>query len=82
MRITLLGAAGGEVTGSAYVVETETASVMVDCGFFQGAKKIENFNRLPKKGALIRPRTALQRLIKDRHGIDAESPALCDVITF
>jgi metallo-beta-lactamase family protein len=54
MRITLLGAAGGEVTGSAYVVETQTANVMVDCGFFQGAKKIENFNRLPTKGALSR----------------------------
>jgi metallo-beta-lactamase family protein len=54
MRITLLGAAGGEVTGSAYVVETPTANVMVDCGFFQGARKIENFNRLPSKGALAR----------------------------
>jgi len=26
----------------------------VDCGFFQGAKKIENFNRLPKTGAISR----------------------------
>jgi len=36
------------------VVETKTANVMVDCGFFQGSKKIENFNRLPQKGALSR----------------------------
>ena len=31
MRITLLGAAGGEVTGSAYLVETQTANVLLDC---------------------------------------------------
>ena len=54
MRITLLGAAGGEVTGSSYVVETASANVMVDCGFFQGPKKLENFNRLPTRGAVTR----------------------------
>jgi len=47
MRITLLGASGGEVTGSAYLVETSSANVLVDCGFFQGARKVENFNRVP-----------------------------------
>src|SRR5262252_7733066 len=52
MKITLLGAAGGEVTGSAYLLETESAKVLVDCGFFQGARKLENYNRLPGKGAL------------------------------
>jgi len=54
MKITLLGAAGGEVTGSAYLIETKTANLLVDCGFFQGAKKLENYNRLPKKGAINR----------------------------
>lgn len=54
MKITLLGAAGGEVTGSCYLVETRTAAVLVDCGFFQGSHKTENFNRIPKKGALKR----------------------------
>src|SRR5215468_8188228 len=54
MKVTLLGAAGGEVTGSAYLVETPTANVLVDCGFFQGSKKIENFNRLPTSAALRR----------------------------
>jgi metallo-beta-lactamase family protein len=52
MKITLLGAAGGEVTGSAYLVQTRDANVMVDCGLFQGAQKVENFNRLPTSGAL------------------------------
>jgi metallo-beta-lactamase family protein len=52
MKITLLGAAGGEVTGSAYLLQTKTANVMVDCGMFQGAKKLENSNRLPSRGAL------------------------------
>ncbi len=54
MKITLLGAAGGEVTGSSYLVETESANVLVDCGFFQGSRKVENYNRIPKKGALRR----------------------------
>jgi metallo-beta-lactamase family protein len=52
MKITLLGAAGGEVTGSAYLVQTASANVMVDCGLFQGAKKLENSNRLPTTSAL------------------------------
>ena len=52
MKITLLGAAGGEVTGSAYLVQTAKANVMVDCGLFQGAQKLENFNRLPSASAL------------------------------
>ena len=54
MKITLLGAAGGEVTGSAYLLETARANVMVDCGLFQGAKKLENSNRLPDRAALRR----------------------------
>ena len=52
MKITLLGAAGGEVTGSAYLIQTAQANVMVDCGLFQGSQKLENFNRLPTRGAL------------------------------
>src|SRR5262245_36989452 len=52
MKVTLLGAAGGEVTGSAYLLETKTANVLIDCGFFQGSRKAENFNRIPKKGGL------------------------------
>jgi metallo-beta-lactamase family protein len=52
MKITMLGAAGGEVTGSAYLIETASAKVLVDCGLFQGANKLENYNRLPRKGAL------------------------------
>jgi metallo-beta-lactamase family protein len=54
MKITLLGAAGGEVTGSAYLLQTATANVMVDCGLFQGARKVENGNRLPSRDALRR----------------------------
>jgi metallo-beta-lactamase family protein len=40
------------VTGSCYLVQTATANVLVDCGMFQGAKKQENYNRLPKVGSL------------------------------
>jgi metallo-beta-lactamase family protein len=47
MKITLVGAAGGEVTGSCYIVETKQASILVDCGLFQGGKKSEALNRPP-----------------------------------
>ena len=59
MKIKLLGAAGGEVTGSAYLVETKSATVPVDCGFFQGSRKLENYNRLPRKGGAHRPDAVL-----------------------
>jgi metallo-beta-lactamase family protein len=55
MKVTFLGAAGGEVTGSAYLLETKSAKVLVDCGFFQGSRKIENYNRIPRKGGMHRP---------------------------
>ena len=38
MRISLCGAAQ-EVTGSGYLVETETARVLVDFGMFQGSRE-------------------------------------------
>lgn len=45
MKITVLGAAGGEVTGSCYLVQTRDASVLVDCGLFQGGSQAEARNR-------------------------------------
>ena len=54
MKVTFLGAAGGEVTGSAYLLETKSAAVLIDCGFFQGARRLENYNRIPRKGAINR----------------------------
>ena len=47
MKITLVGAAGGEVTGSCYIVETKQACILIDCGLFQGGKKSEALNRPP-----------------------------------
>src|SRR5215510_10148495 len=49
MKIRVVGASGGEVTGSAYVVETRKARVLVDCGLFQGGRKSEALNRPPTK---------------------------------
>lgn len=46
MRVTLLGAAG-EVTGSAYLIETSAASVLLDFGMFQGSAELEAMNVLP-----------------------------------
>jgi metallo-beta-lactamase family protein len=47
MKITIVGAAGGEVTGSAYYVQTKRGNVLVDCGLFQGGRKSEALNRPP-----------------------------------
>lgn len=48
MKVTILGAGGGEVTGSAYLLESKTAKVLVDFGMYQGGSKTENYNRLPR----------------------------------
>jgi metallo-beta-lactamase family protein len=48
VKVTLHGAAGGDVTGSAYLVETQQARVLVDFGLFQGVAKSEQRNRVPK----------------------------------
>jgi metallo-beta-lactamase family protein len=54
MKIKFLGAAGGEVTGSAYLVQTKQASVLVDCGMFQGGRSAEVKNRPPTKPLIDR----------------------------
>ncbi len=43
MEITLYGAAG-DVTGSAYFIKTETASLLIDFGSFQGDQEAESMN--------------------------------------
>jgi metallo-beta-lactamase family protein len=48
MKIKVHGAAGGEVTGSAYLVQTDKATVLVDAGMFQGGKTSEAKNKLPQ----------------------------------
>ncbi len=48
MQMTLLGAAGGDVTGSAYLLEAPRARVLVDFGLFQGRQFTENRNKVPR----------------------------------
>ncbi len=48
MQITLLGAAG-EVTGSAYLVQTDRARVLVDFGMFQGRTLAGSINTVPRE---------------------------------
>src|SRR6478736_8524964 len=58
MKIKIFGAAGGEVTGSCYLVQTDRASILVDCGMFQGGRASEAKNKLPQ-GAKVKDIDAL-----------------------
>jgi metallo-beta-lactamase family protein len=53
MKIKIHGAAGGEVTGSAYLVQSDKANILIDCGMFQGGKASEAKNKLPQ-GAKVK----------------------------
>jgi metallo-beta-lactamase family protein len=46
MKLTFHGAAG-QVTGSAYLLETDRARVLIDYGMFQGGKDADTLNRSP-----------------------------------
>jgi metallo-beta-lactamase family protein len=48
VKIKIIGASGGEVTGSAYVVETNGHRLLVDCGMFQGGRQAEAKNKIPE----------------------------------
>lgn len=42
--LTFLGATG-QVTGSCYLLETESSRILLDCGLFQGSKETEKQNK-------------------------------------
>jgi metallo-beta-lactamase family protein len=63
MKITLFGAAG-EVTGSAYLLETDRARVLVDFGMFQGGARAEAKNCLPPN---LQPRKLQAVLLTHAH---------------
>ena len=44
MRLKFLGAAH-MVTGSCYLLETQGNKILIDCGMFQGTKRIREMNR-------------------------------------
>ena len=44
MRLKFLGAAH-MVTGSCYLLETQGKKILIDCGMFQGTKRIREMNR-------------------------------------
>lgn len=47
MRLSFYGAAGGEVTGSNYLLEVGDKKFLIDCGMFQGGRDVEEKNSLP-----------------------------------
>lgn len=48
MKVTFFGAAN-QVTGSCFLLEENSTRFLVDCGMFQGPRKIEKLNRIPNK---------------------------------
>ena len=54
MELTFLGATG-TVTGSKYLLKTDTKHILVDCGLFQGLKqlRLKNWSKLPINPAKI-----------------------------
>lgn len=65
MKITCVGASGGEVTGSCYIIHTKHARIMLDCGMFQGGRKSEALNRPP-----ARPQTRLDAVLLTHGHLD------------
>ena len=49
MKVTLFGAAAGEVTGSAYLVESGKSKVLIDFGMFQGVPNVDQKNRISER---------------------------------
>lgn len=54
MKLTFYGASSGTVTGSNYLLESDNAKILVDCGLFQGEhfvdkRNLEPFQYDPKK---------------------------------
>nr|MBP7864163.1 MBL fold metallo-hydrolase [bacterium] len=47
MEVTAYGAAL-DVTGSCYLINTGSNRLLVDCGMFQGSKRIERKNYIPR----------------------------------
>lgn len=47
MKIKFIGAVGGIVTGSSYLLEFEKSKILVDCGMFQGEPDVERLNSDP-----------------------------------
>jgi predicted metal-dependent RNase len=88
MKVRMLGAAGGHVTGSGTYFETETARVLVDFGQFQGGAEGGELNRLPddldvgRLSAVVlthgeeQSRQALSEDVARRFGLEALVPAL------
>jgi metallo-beta-lactamase family protein len=47
MKIKFIGATGGIVTGSSYLLEFAGLNILVDCGMFQGEERVEKLNFEP-----------------------------------
>ena len=45
LSVTPFGAAGGEVTGSCYLLQHNATRLLIDCGLFQGGSRADELNR-------------------------------------
>jgi len=47
MKVKFIGATGGIVTGSSYLLEIGNTNILVDCGMYQGEESVERLNFEP-----------------------------------
>lgn len=47
MKLKFMGATGGIVTGSSYLLQFANTTILVDCGMYQGEDHVERLNFEP-----------------------------------
>jgi hypothetical protein len=75
MKISVIGARGGEVTGPACLLQAKTARIFVNCGLFQGGKP-----RVVLTHGENGPRSILARLIQQPYKLKPLLPELNEAV--
>lgn len=75
MKIFVIGAAGGEVTGSACLLQTKTTRILAACGLFPGGKP-----RVVLTHGENGPRSILAKLVRQKYKLKPLLPELNEAV--